>query len=970
MKRFLPFILIFSVILQFFAPFTIDAAKPSIAIKRSTVSAEDVTVVDHDFLLDVKGVTTDKTVTLTITPKRADGGNSQYTVFNLNIFKLEAILYVGDEKEDTKSEEVEGFTPIEIKFKKLDPDTAYKVKIKFFGGQVVSQMVGDAWTKSRTYNTIPLGVTDFDFKTNPKGDNQETTIADNIVIESTQSHTEKKDDLPECGVFHIGGCIARVFYYLFYMPTSFLFGLAGKAMDYTLMYSLSDGSYRTPFVSEGWKIVRDLCNMFFIFILLYIAFTTILDTAGAKNKSTVINVVIIGLVINFSLFATHVIIDASNILARVFYNPKIVEIEKVENGQPVKVGLDEDYKYIKISETIVSKVNPQNLLSQKTQDITTSSNQSKGAVKKGEEDGVSTGSFILVTLLASIVNVMGMMSFLSIALSFIGRVIGLWLAMVLSPIAFLTFTIPQLKNVQYIGWTKWWPETLKTAFMAPVFVFFLYIILMFLESGLGIAQSAGSSEVRGLNYILSIIIPFVLIIVLLKQAQKIANNMAGEIASFVTDKIGKPAASFVGGAALGALTGGGAMLMRGTVGKLGAGLMNSEKLKLAESKGGISGMMAKQLRNVGDFTSKKSFDVRNTSLGKAAGKELGADLGKGKTGGYAEYQNSLAKKKIDRSDTFKLSDAKAAEQDAAAKEYNDKYQKSMYAERANVEKNGGKFNEKEYKEKYKNDIKEQEKKKRIQELGERGKPFDSKEQEKFEKEYRERHKNDGKTSSQIDRERVKEYQESIKRGGVLGANDSTMARIDKGLEDKSKDPDAEKPLTHKENFLAEKNKALAEKRVSEIGTTITKMEEVRKAVEGEMDDINKELADVVDTIDGTMDPKDVNKDNVSQAMSIIRDKIAQEEARIVSLSNIVAQNPSNQEAQRALANANKTKRIQETNLKSMSTVLERKAKNKEKDINLANNIDKQLSIKNKQEEELEKQVEIINRYQKEQEKKP
>lgn len=661
MKRFLPFILIFSVVLQFFAPFTVNLTNKKIQTIFTYAETAKVELYNEFFR-------TDKTIRVKTTIGNSENSDQEYRLWlgagnNMMSIYLSVTLWDVQEKEIVDDKKITVYDQnigksFDFMFdKKLKADTEYRLVVRLYSEEIKTQVGFDGGLGGTTnVETNEIDSEVLLIKTLPTGNTtEENTGQSSTLSGTTEGPAAKSDGLPECGFSHIGGCVARVIYYLFYVPTSFLFGLAGTAMDYTLMYSLSDGSYRTPFVSEGWKIVRDLCNMFFIFVLLYIAFTTILDTAGSKNKSTVINVVIIGLVINFSLFATHVIIDASNILARVFYNPKIVDIEKVENGQSVKVGLDEDYKYIRISETIVSKVNPQNLLSTKTQDIATSSGQGKEAVKRGEEyEGISTGSFILVTIMASIVNVMGMMSFLSIALSFIGRVIGLWLAMVLSPIAFLTFTIPQLKNVQYIGWTKWWPETIKTAFMAPVFVFFLYIILMFLESGLGIAQSAGSSEVRGLNYILSIIIPFVLIIVLLKQAQKIANNMAGEIASFITDKIGKPAASFVGGAALGALTGGGAMLMRGTVGKLGAGLMNSEKLKLAESKGGISGMMAKQLRNVGDFTSKKSFDVRNTSLGQSIGKELGADIGKGKAGGYVKAVEEKQKKKEERAKTLEL----------------------------------------------------------------------------------------------------------------------------------------------------------------------------------------------------------------------------------------------------------------------------------------------------------------------------
>ena len=359
------------------------------------------------------------------------------------------------------------------------------------------------------------------------------------------------DNMPVCSLIKgwdgVLGCIIRIVHTLFYKPTAALFGLAGQLMDVTLMYSVSDSSYRSPFISEGWKIVRDLCNMFFVFILLYIAFKTILDMGGAKNKNMVINVVIIGLFINFSLFATHLIIDASNILARVFYNPEVIRVGTRHNGEILSElgSLGE----IKVSEAIVSKINPQKLLQQQDSIANSSANQ------------ISSGNYLLIEILAIAVNIVGMLIFLSISFSLIGRVVGLWIAMILSPIAFLTFTIPELKTVDYVGWSKWWIDTLKAAFMAPVFVFFLYIIAVFIDSGFGL-KNLGGSDTNGVTSILSIIIPFVLIMFLLNTAKKVAVGMSGKIAEQFSGHL-----KSVGGLALGATALGVGALGRSVVGK-------------------------------------------------------------------------------------------------------------------------------------------------------------------------------------------------------------------------------------------------------------------------------------------------------------------------------------------------------------------------------------------------------------------
>lgn len=992
MKRFLPFILISSVVLQFFAPFAIDISKGKIQSNFIYAAKAEVELYNTAFR-------TNKTIRINTTVGNSENADQQRRLLfgsGNNMMSIYLSVTLWDIKEN-KIKDEQKLTVYDQNIGKsfdflfddgLVEDTEYKLVIRLYSEETVTRPGFDGGLGGQTsIETTEIDSETITVRTLTAGNTTEEGTGQTITTGGTvDGPGAAESNLPDCGFRNVGGCIARIFYYVLFVPTSFLFGLAGKVMDFTIMYSVSDSSYRTPFVSEGWKVVRDLCNMFFIFILLYIAITTILDVGSSKNKSQVVNVIIIGLFINFSLFATHLIIDASNIMARVFYNPKVLVIgEKDKTSGEVKNERDSETGTIQLSQAIVSKINPQRLLEKDNQNVATSqatgiTNSSNITTNEDNNQGITAGTFILVTLMASIVNFIGMMTFLTISLSFIGRVVGLWVAMVLSPLAFLSYTVPETKKWDYVGWSSWWSETVKTAFMAPVFVFFMYIIVMFLESGIISNVAGDGSGLTNFNKILSVIIPFIVIIVLLKQAEKISTKLAGQVAGTVTSAVGNVGAR-VGGLALGGALGAGAFAMRSTIGKMGAGLTNSEKLIDAEKKGGISGWGARQLRNVGSFTGKSSFDVRSTKVGQTAGKQMGVEgLGKGKAGGYVEYQNSIEKRKTARADTFKSSDAKAAEQDAAAKDYNDKYQKSLYAKKLEMENDRSSlsktefikkwktevFNEKEYKETYKNDIKEQEKNERIQELARENKAFDQKEQDKFEKEYTEKHKNDGKSSEEIYRDRVKTYKESVKRDGVWGANDSTMARIDKSLKDKSKDPNAEKPLTHKENFLAERNKTRAKDKIDEVEKNIEKMRNHQKDIADEMDDINKDLEDVANIIGQPIAKADIKKEHIKQAIEKVNGSISEAETRIISLNNILAQNPGSQVAQRELAEANKAKREGEAKIKSMSNVLERKNKNKEKETTQQINIERQESIIEKQKEIIEKEQETIDKYEKQQ----
>jgi hypothetical protein len=445
--------------------------------------------------------------------------------------------------------------------------------------------------------------------------------------------------MPECSIIFpvkIGGCFAQIFYYVLFIPTSYLFALSGVFFDNTFAYSVQDTSYRSAFVVQGWGLVRDFCNMLFIFILLYVAIGTILSLHSMKTKETIINVVIIGLFINFSLFATQLIIDASNITARVFYNADTIEITEdganfVTNttpggAKPTKDGV------LPLSTALVNKVNPQNLIIHAEQ-INKVGIKGGDAVIQDEEGSMTAGTFIIVVLIASAVNIVGFIVFLTVGMLFIARVIGLWMAMILAPIAFFTYILPeQTAGIKMIGWKNWWPETLKMAFLAPVFIFFMYIILKFLELDL----IADAKNKDGLTFFIATLMPFAFIMIMLMKAKKIATDMAGEMGAFAT-KVG----SSIGGVALGLATGGAAMAMRGTVGKLGDKLANSSIARQPTRFGAM-------VKNIGTKTAASTFDVRNTKLGAEAGKGLGVDMGKAKEGGYTKHKEDVQKKAEER----------------------------------------------------------------------------------------------------------------------------------------------------------------------------------------------------------------------------------------------------------------------------------------------------------------------------------
>ncbi|MFY9462503.1 MAG: hypothetical protein WAP51_04875, partial [Candidatus Sungiibacteriota bacterium] len=101
-----------------------------------------------------------------------------------------------------------------------------------------------------------------------------------------------------------------------FLSSTFL-AAATFVFDLSVSYSLQDVT-KSTFVGIGWGIVRDIANLFFIFILLWIALATIFDIPGYGAKDILRQLIIAALLINFSLAIGGFFINFTNALGRAF----------------------------------------------------------------------------------------------------------------------------------------------------------------------------------------------------------------------------------------------------------------------------------------------------------------------------------------------------------------------------------------------------------------------------------------------------------------------------------------------------------------------------------------------------------------------------------------------------------------------------------------------------------------------------
>jgi len=466
----------------------------------------------------------------------------------------------------------------------------------------------------------------------------------------------------------IEGCTVWLFYIIFYAIPAGLLWISAQFFNVLIGVTIDGALFNHGFVLEAWKIVRDLSNIFFILILVYIGVQTILGISHG-SKQMIAQVVIIALIINFSMFFTKVVIDASNILALVFYNK--LEVKGVDaNGNII----ERPYTPIKnekdVSGGMVSAFDPTTQLGEeffnKTREVYVNGNF------VGYEKEVSTTMKILIILFSG--AIMGYTAFILFisGFAFLSRLIELWVLIIFSPFAFMSSTLHELGHIEYIGWDSWLKRLLKTSFMAPIFMFFLYFIFLLIQSKIydsfATTSIVGQKDAAGvIKVLLGIALPTFLVMYLLKTASDFAKKGSGVLGEAFVG-----AGKAITGLALGAVTGGAGLALGGaaalgrtSLGRLGALTEKDGGLKSIEAKGGATGWAAARFRDLGKFAANSSFDVRGA---KIAGKGLPASFGGASSGSWEKSRADKIKKRTERAKDLEVGEDEALKQNLNAVE--------------------------------------------------------------------------------------------------------------------------------------------------------------------------------------------------------------------------------------------------------------------------------------------------------------
>ncbi|PIQ91815.1 MAG: hypothetical protein COV70_01890 [Parcubacteria group bacterium CG11_big_fil_rev_8_21_14_0_20_39_22] len=302
-------------------------------------------------------------------------------------------------------------------------------------------------------------------------------------------------------------------------------GFSGLILDSAIDQTVNFSAFldTIPVVNIGWTIFRDLANLCFIFVLLYISISTILGLAGGNTKRMLARLVLSALLINFSLFISQAVVDASNIVTIHFYNSILAPTEKqIADGQRGDNSLSAAYMQGFKLQSIYN-----------TGDIGKVNEESSGLIKQASnsrETFVNTTNVILISVAGSIFFVISAFVFLATSLMFLGRAIILIFLMILSPLAFVAFALPGLSGKA----NAWWDMLLKQSFFAPLYMMLAYVVVTAIQSEAFskfiFDASFASTFTSGTGF--SIIINFLTLIGLIVGCLVVATSIGGKTANF------------------------------------------------------------------------------------------------------------------------------------------------------------------------------------------------------------------------------------------------------------------------------------------------------------------------------------------------------------------------------------------------------------------------------------------------------
>lgn len=238
-------------------------------------------------------------------------------------------------------------------------------------------------------------------------------------------------------------------------------------------------------VYQGWKIMLNFVNMFFILVLIISAFGIIFDLQ--KYRTSVVGFLAAALFINFSFVIGTYIVRVGNGLANIFL--KTIGDVSLTFAQGLSLN-----KIINLPALTPT--------------------------------GLGTFGLTLMAILFIILLIFALIAFISVAIFAIVRIPFIWFLLIISPIAWFGLALPNLRG----QWSNWWKNFIGWTFFMPTYLFFMMFATIFINNRASISPTPAASgttttlgnisQLIGINDIFMFVVSLIFIIGGLGMAYK------------------------------------------------------------------------------------------------------------------------------------------------------------------------------------------------------------------------------------------------------------------------------------------------------------------------------------------------------------------------------------------------------------------------------------------------------------------
>lgn len=367
-------------------------------------------------------------------------------------------------------------------------------------------------------------------------------------------------------------------------------GLFNLAVEYNL--DIAKNLTQLNIVSVGWEIFRDIANMGFIFILVYISINTILGNNEYHIKKTLGMIIVAAVAVNFSMFATKAVIDIANIPTVEIYNAIIKSSPTTEIDRGLSERIAGMFK-------LGSVYRPNGV---------TDTNKD-GLPTQGQDK--SGWNLLIIGLMGMVFLMIAGFIFLSAAFMFIARYVNFVILILLSPLAFASLALGKTSK----HFNTWLDTLLAQAFFAPVFLLLMLIIINGMETATvkgTFVEVLAKKDMNAMGIVLNFFILGGLLIGALTVAKMISSSGSQTIMNYANK-----GANYFNNKGIGAAKWAGSGVVRNTIGQ--GAQRGAEALRNRGWGGtGLSKLTLRTLEGVGDakFGRKEGYKTERERLAR------------------------------------------------------------------------------------------------------------------------------------------------------------------------------------------------------------------------------------------------------------------------------------------------------------------------------------------------------------------